>query len=67
MFFRFWLKRTSRSFHQLICGMLNSNKGGTIHFGIHESGRIDGVRVNHGQRDGFRSGKRVEIIDELKY
>ena len=46
--------------------MLNSNKGGTIHFGISESGRIDGVRVNHGQRDAFRSGKKVAIMYQLK-
>lgn len=40
----------------MICGMLNSNKGGTIHYGIHPTGRIDGIRVNYDARDGFRCG-----------
>ena len=37
--------------------MYFKNQGGTIHFGLSDSGRIDGILVNHDQRDGFRSGK----------
>lgn len=38
--------------------MLNSNKGGIIHFGIDVSGRVDGMRATHTQRDELRCGKK---------
>ena len=47
---------------QIICGMLNSNKGGHIHIGITSSGQVDGVRVDFDSRDGFRSGKKNKLI-----
>lgn len=50
---------------QLICGMLNSSKGGHIHLGIHPSGRIEGVRISHAERDGFRSGIDNIFFNEL--
>lgn len=50
---------------EVICGMLNSNKGGTIHFGISNSGRIEGVRVNHEQRDGLRCGLDNVFLHQL--
>ena len=41
--------------------MLNSNKGGSLHIGLHSSGRVEGIRISHDERDGFRSGIR-EIL-----
>lgn len=38
--------------------MLNSNKGGSLHIGLHSSGRVEGIRISHDERDGFRSGIR---------
>ncbi|XP_046445690.1 uncharacterized protein LOC124195368 [Daphnia pulex] len=50
---------------EVICGMLNSNKGGTIHFGLTSSGRIDGLLVNHERRDGLRGGVDNLFLNQL--
>ncbi len=53
--------------------MLNSNKGGIIHCGTNTSGKIEGIRVNHDDRDRFRCGKRPQKktkqsqISQFKY
>lgn len=50
---------------ELLCGMLNSNKGGQIHIGFHSSGRIEGIRISHSDRDSFRSGVDHIFLEEL--
>ena len=58
---------TRQQISKHVCGMLNTGKGGTVHCGVLDDGRVEGFMLSEYQKDHFVLNVQVGFLFQTQH